>query len=81
MVSLEDSWKEATDGLDAEICDTWFIRLQERYSEEKRTYHNLESLCQKLNHFYEVKDSVRNPQALLLALFFQKYDSTNILFP
>ena len=72
MVSLEDSWKESTEGLDTEICDTWFARIQEVYSEEKRTYHNLESLCEKLNHFYEIKESVKNPQALLLALFFQK---------
>ncbi|XP_033215175.1 uncharacterized protein LOC117171724 [Belonocnema kinseyi] len=74
MVSLEDSWKEATEGLDTEICDTWFLKLQEVYSEEKRTYHNLESLCEKLDHFHEIKESVKNPQALLLAVFFQNFE-------
>lgn len=74
MVSLEDSWKEATDGLGAEACDTWFTRLQEVYSEEKRTYHNLDSLREKFDHYYEVKSQLKNPRALMLALFFQKYE-------
>lgn len=72
MASLEDSWKEATSDLDDAICDAWFARLQEAYSEEKRTYHNLDSLREKLSHFYEVKDNLKNPQAVLLAILFQK---------
>ena len=72
MALIEKSWKEATDGLDSDVCDTWFTKLQEAYSEEKRTYHNLDSLCDKLNCYYEIKDNLKNPQAVLLALFFQK---------
>lgn len=72
MVSLEDSWKEATEGLDAAVCDAWFTRLQEVYSEEKRTYHNLDSLREKLNYYYEIKGNLKNPRAVLLAIFFQK---------
>lgn len=72
MASLEDSWKEATEGLDPAVCDSWFTRLQELYSEEKRTYHNLDSLREKLNHYYEIKNNLKNPRAVLLAIFFQK---------
>ncbi|XP_012230405.1 uncharacterized protein [Linepithema humile] len=74
MASLEDSWKEATSDLDGAVCDAWFARLQEAYSEEKRTYHNLDSLREKLNHFYEIKDNLKNPQAVLLAIFFQNFE-------
>lgn len=73
MTSLEDSWKEATEGLDEAICDAWFMRLQEVYSEEKRTYHNLDSLREKLNHYYEIKSNLKNSRAVLLAIFFQKW--------
>lgn len=72
MASLEDSWKEATEGFDGEVCDAWFARLREAYSDEKRTFHNLDSLVEKLSHYYEIKDKLKNPQALLLAVFFQK---------
>ncbi|XP_011308493.1 uncharacterized protein [Fopius arisanus] len=74
MVSLEDSWKEATDGFNTEACDSWFTRLQEVYSEEKRTYHNLDSLREKLGHYNDVKCLLKNPRALLLALFFQNFE-------
>ncbi|XP_043251507.1 uncharacterized protein LOC122396857 [Colletes gigas] len=74
MASIEEGWKEATAGLDSAICDTWFTKLQEAYSEEKRTYHNLDSLREKLNCYYEIKDKLKNPQAVLLALFFQNFE-------
>ncbi|XP_015608136.1 uncharacterized protein LOC107273958 [Cephus cinctus] len=74
MASLEDSWKEATEDFDTSVCDSWFERLKEMYSEEKRTYHNLDSLCEKLSHYYEIKDNLKNPKALLLALFFQNFE-------
>lgn len=82
MASLEDSWKEATEGLDAAVCDSWFTRLQEVYSEEKRTYHNLDSLREKLNHYYEIKSNLKNPRAVLLAIFFQnfEYDPKALVF-
>ncbi|XP_053975219.1 uncharacterized protein LOC128886061 [Hylaeus anthracinus] len=74
MASIEESWKEATEGLDSAVCDTWFTKLQEAYSEEKRTYHNLDSLREKLNCYYEIKDNLKKPQAMLLALFFQNFE-------
>ncbi|EZA54623.1 hypothetical protein DMN91_006681 [Ooceraea biroi] len=74
MASLEDSWKEATQDLNAAVCDSWFTRLQEVYSEEKRTYHNLDSLREKLNHYYEIKSNLKNPRAVLLAIFFQNFE-------
>ncbi|XP_033336590.1 uncharacterized protein LOC117226414 [Megalopta genalis] len=74
MASIEESWEEATGSLDREVCDTWFTKLQEVYSEEKRTYHNLDSLREKLNCYYEIKDNLKNPQAVLLALFFQNFE-------
>ncbi|XP_050592069.1 uncharacterized protein LOC126923079 isoform X1 [Bombus affinis] len=74
MASIEESWKEAIDGLNSDVCDTWFTKLQEAYSEEKRTYHNLDSLHDKLNHYYEIKNNLKNPQAVLLALFFQNFE-------
>ncbi|KAH0540330.1 uncharacterized protein LOC123259363 [Cotesia glomerata] len=74
MSLLEDCWKEATEGFNAAVCDTWLARLQEAYSDEKRTYHNLDSLLQKLGHFLEVKDHLKNPKAILLAVFFQNFE-------
>lgn len=72
MASLEESWKEATEGFDPEKCESWFNRLNEVYSDEKRTFHNLNSLSEKLSHYNEIKDKLKSPQALLLAVFFQK---------
>ncbi|KZC05548.1 hypothetical protein WN55_04488 [Dufourea novaeangliae] len=74
MASIEESWKDATEALNSEVCDTWLTKLQEAYSEEKRTYHNLDSLREKLNCYYEIKDNLKNPQAVLLALFFQNFE-------
>lgn len=72
MASIEESWKEATDGLNSDVCDAWLIKLQDVYSGEKRTYHNLDYLQDKLLHYYEIKDHLTNPKAVLIALFFQK---------
>ncbi|XP_016844342.1 uncharacterized protein LOC100123970 [Nasonia vitripennis] len=74
MASVEDSWREATEGLDEGVSESWLTRLQEVYSEEKRTYHNLDSLRQKLQHYHDVKDSLKNPKAVLLALLFQNFE-------
>ncbi|XP_077279551.1 uncharacterized protein LOC143906984 isoform X2 [Temnothorax americanus] len=82
MASLGDSWKEATEGLDAAVRDSWFARLRELYSEEKRTYHNLDSLREKLNRYYEIKSNLKNSRAVLLAIFFQnfEYDPKALVF-
>lgn len=72
MASLEASWKEATEGLDEAVSESWFGRLQENYSEEKRTYHNLDSLREKLAHYNDIKDNLKIPKAVLFAIFFQK---------
>lgn len=72
MSLLENCWKDATEGFNTDVCDTWLARLQEVYSDEKRTYHNLDSLIEKLGHYLEIKDQLKNSKALLLALFFQK---------
>ncbi|XP_043280397.1 uncharacterized protein [Venturia canescens] len=74
MASLEDLWKEATEGFDTAVSETWFNRLNEVYSDEKRTYHNMNSLSEKLSHYNEIKDQLKNPQALLLAVFFQNFE-------
>ncbi|XP_035740628.1 uncharacterized protein LOC118449767 [Vespa mandarinia] len=74
MASIEDSWKEATEALDNDASNMWFDKLKEAYSEEKRTYHNLDMLCEKLSHYHEIKNNLKNPQALLLALFFQNFE-------
>ena len=73
MASVEESWKEATEGLDEGVCDSWLARLQESYAEERRTFHNLDSLADKLLHYVEVRERLKNPKAVLLALFFQKW--------
>ena len=70
--TVEEAWEEATEGLDKVVCDSWLVRLQETYSDEKRTYHNLDSLKDKLQHYDDVKCSLKNPKAVLLALLFQK---------
>ncbi|XP_023288529.1 uncharacterized protein LOC105696018 [Orussus abietinus] len=74
MDVLSESWKEATEGFDAEACEKWFVRLQEAYTDEKRTYHNLDLLHKKLEYYREIKSNLKNPGAFLLALFFQNFD-------
>ncbi|XP_008545378.1 uncharacterized protein LOC103569699 [Microplitis demolitor] len=74
MSLLENCWKDATEGFNTDVCDTWLARLQEVYSDEKRTYHNLDSLIEKLGHYLEIKDQLKNSKALLLALFFQNFE-------
>jgi predicted metal-dependent HD superfamily phosphohydrolase len=72
MVSTKESWQEATEGLEEDICESWLKRIQENYSENKRTYHNLDSLREKLQHYQDIKNNLKNPKAVLFALFFQK---------
>lgn len=72
VLSIEESWKEATQGFDTDVCDAWFLKLQDVYSEDKRKYHNLDSLRNKLCHYDDIKNQLKNPKALLLALLFQK---------
>ncbi|KAF7387515.1 hypothetical protein HZH68_013192 [Vespula germanica] len=74
MALFEDSWKEATKELDNDACNIWFNKLKEAYSEESRTYHNLDMLCEKLYHYHEIKNYLRNPEALLFALIFQNFE-------
>ncbi|XP_058796316.1 uncharacterized protein LOC131667118 [Phymastichus coffea] len=74
MASIEESWNEATDGLDAGARESWLSRLQETYSEERRTYHNLATLREKLRHYADIKDCLKSPKAVLLALFFQNFE-------
>ena len=72
MASIEDYWHEATETLDESACESWLTRLQASYSEPKRTYNNLDNLIEKLSAYREIRDCVKNPKALLLAIFFQK---------
>ncbi|KAL2747359.1 uncharacterized protein V1477_004051 [Vespula maculifrons] len=74
MALFENSWKEATKALDNDTCNIWFDKLKQAYSGEKRIYHNLDMLCEKLNHYHEIKNNLKNPQAFLLALIFQNYE-------
>ncbi|XP_011497295.1 PREDICTED: uncharacterized protein LOC105361737 [Ceratosolen solmsi marchali] len=74
MVSSEESWKEATEGLEENACDSWLTRIQENYSEDKRTYHTLDSLSEKLQHYQDIKYNLKNPKAVLFALFFQNFE-------
>ncbi|XP_012255186.2 uncharacterized protein LOC105685553 [Athalia rosae] len=74
MVSIEESWKLATEGLNADVCDSWLIKVQDAYSEDKRTYHNLDYLQEKLLHYYDIKDNLTNPRAVLIALLFQNFE-------
>lgn len=79
VLSIEESWEEATNGFDKDVCHAWFLRLQEVYSEDKRKYHNLDSLRDKLSHYNDIKNQLKNPKALLLALLFQKYIITTLV--
>ncbi|CAK9802092.1 hypothetical protein ANTPLA_LOCUS3076 [Anthophora plagiata] len=74
MASIEDSWQKAIEGLESDVCDKWLTKLLEAYSEKKRTYNNLDILCDKLQCYNEIKDNLQNPQAVLLALFFQNFE-------
>lgn len=80
MASIEDYWKEACEGFDDSVQETWFNKLQKMYSDEKRTYHNLEMLREKLANYSDVKEQLKNSQAMLLAIFFQKYKFFIFLF-
>ncbi|KAJ8664903.1 hypothetical protein QAD02_006565 [Eretmocerus hayati] len=74
MASIEESWKEATEGLNKSVCDSWLTKLKEMYSQERRTYHNLDSVASKLQRCQEIKHKLKNPKAVLLTLFFQNFE-------
>ncbi|KAL7307978.1 hypothetical protein TKK_0000068 [Trichogramma kaykai] len=74
MASIEDHWREATQGLDEAASESWLVRVQEAYGDAKRTYHNLETLGEKLAAYAEARDCLKNPRAMLLAIFFQNLD-------
>ncbi|XP_034948674.1 uncharacterized protein [Chelonus insularis] len=74
MASIEDSWNEATQDFNTEVCDRWLKRIQEVYSNEKRTYHNLDFLREKLRLYNEITSQLKNPKAVILALFFQNFE-------
>ncbi|XP_014210580.1 uncharacterized protein LOC106640911 [Copidosoma floridanum] len=74
MSVIEESWREVTAGLDAEVCDAWLGRVQEGYSDPKRTYHNIGSLSAKIERYADVRDNLKNPRAVLLAIIFQNLE-------
>ena len=72
MTFLETNWREATGDFDEAVCNSWLERIKKEYSNQKRAYHNQESLIEKLKLYQEIKHSLKNPKAVLLAIFFQK---------
>lgn len=69
---LEDFWAEGASGVKKAVADEWFKKIREQYEQPERSYHNIDYLQEKLEHFESIKEHVKNPQALILALFFHQ---------
>lgn len=67
---VEDIWKEVTSSISSSVSDCWWTRIGEKYDDEKRKYHNLEHLQEKLTHFQSVKPLLKNPDSVALAIVF-----------
>jgi len=69
---LEEAWKEATLDLPKEVTDEWWTKILEKYSEDGRSYHNIQHLEEKFEQFKTVKHILKNANAVILAIFFHK---------
>jgi predicted metal-dependent HD superfamily phosphohydrolase len=67
---LEEAWTEATLDLPKEVTKEWWAKMLEKYSEDGRSYHNIQHLEEKFKQFKTVKQILKNPNAVTLAIFF-----------
>lgn len=66
---LKSLWKEFAPDCNGS-GDRIYAGLLEKYSEPHRAYHNAGHLVELFEYFEEYRDQFKNPQAVVLALFF-----------
>jgi predicted metal-dependent HD superfamily phosphohydrolase len=67
---LEEVWNEAISGLPKDVTDEWWTKILEKYSEDGRSYHNIQHLEEKFDQLRTVKQILKNANAVILAIFF-----------
>ncbi|XP_063216446.1 uncharacterized protein LOC134527575 [Bacillus rossius redtenbacheri] len=67
-----EAWESVTSNLPDRSND-WWAKLSEKYEADGRSYHNIDHLTEKLEHFENVKRDLKNPSAVCLAIFFQYF--------
>jgi Uncharacterized protein conserved in bacteria len=68
--TLEVIWNDATKDFSKSVADEWWTKILEKYSEDARNYHNIQHLEEKFEHLKTVKDVLKNPDAVTLAIIF-----------
>ncbi|XP_069681568.1 uncharacterized protein [Periplaneta americana] len=71
---LEEVWSETTSDFPKEVADEWWTKMLKKYSEDGRSYHNIQHLEEKFEQFKTVKQTVKNANAVALAIFFHYYE-------
>ncbi|KAF2355118.1 hypothetical protein FHG87_014123 [Trinorchestia longiramus] len=75
MEALRSEWDAASSGFcSAEVADKWWNTITEKYTADDRKFHNQDYLSRTFCVFHENKDKLRNPQAVAMAIFFQKLE-------
>lgn len=70
---MEEQWQVVTDGIcEAGVADKWWTVIKEKFSSKERTYYNDLYLTSLISLFNEYKEKLKNPQAVMLAIFFHK---------
>ncbi|KAJ9601537.1 hypothetical protein L9F63_000280 [Diploptera punctata] len=72
--TLEKQWNEATKDFSKSVADEWWTKILKKYSEDGRNYHNIQHLEEKLEHLNSVKQVLKNPDAVVLAIIFHYYE-------
>uniref|UniRef100_A0A1B6DVM9 Uncharacterized protein n=1 Tax=Clastoptera arizonana TaxID=38151 RepID=A0A1B6DVM9_9HEMI len=73
---LEQVWIKNTTstGLTKSKCEEWWPIIVQKYSEEGRHYHNIESLEKKFQHFKSIESSLKDPVSVTFAIIFQYFE-------
>lgn len=72
VLNLEEIWKSTlTDvGVQSMEGDEWFSKIIQAYSNDERQYQNVQNLEHKFKNYDMIKSSLKNKNAVALALFF-----------
>ncbi|XP_067001970.2 uncharacterized protein [Anabrus simplex] len=71
---MEGAWREATASFSKDVANKWWSNLVEKYTDRGGGNRNLQDVESKFRHFETVKEVLKNPNAVALALFFHHYE-------
>ncbi|XP_075217318.1 uncharacterized protein LOC142322291 [Lycorma delicatula] len=75
-LNLEELWKSTLSdiGVTSGKGDEWFSKIIRAYADDQRHYQNVQNLEHKFKNFEMIKSSLKNKNAMALALFFHYYE-------